>query len=96
LLGELHVSLLKSIINDIEDVARTPSVALGVNPGCGHPQIVEGVGVYVLINVFFCQSFHCSFEPACFVLLFIYLWTFIFLSDRHMLGDLIYVAGSAT
>jgi hypothetical protein len=56
LLGELHVSLLKSIINDIEDVARTPSVALGVNPGCGHPQIVEGVGVYVLINVFFVKA----------------------------------------
>uniref|UniRef100_A0A0A9CG49 Uncharacterized protein n=1 Tax=Arundo donax TaxID=35708 RepID=A0A0A9CG49_ARUDO len=42
LLGELHVALLKSIIKDIEDVARTPSVALGVNPGGGHPQIVEG------------------------------------------------------
>jgi hypothetical protein len=45
----LHVSLLKSVIKDIEDVARTPSVALGVNqsssanPGGGHPQIVEGV-----------------------------------------------------
>ncbi|AQK88478.1 Putative homeodomain-like transcription factor superfamily protein [Zea mays] len=48
LLGELHIALLKSIIKDIEDVARTPSVALGVNqsssanPGGGHPQIVEG------------------------------------------------------
>uniref|UniRef100_A0A0D9WJQ0 Homeobox domain-containing protein n=1 Tax=Leersia perrieri TaxID=77586 RepID=A0A0D9WJQ0_9ORYZ len=44
LLGELHVSLLKSIIKDIEDVARTPSVASGMtaNPGGGHPQIVEG------------------------------------------------------
>ncbi|AQK97182.1 Homeobox-DDT domain protein RLT1 [Zea mays] len=42
LLGELHVALLKSIIKDIEDVARTPSIALGVNPGGGHPQIVEG------------------------------------------------------
>jgi hypothetical protein len=49
LLGELHVSLLKSIIKDIEDVARTPSVALGVNPGGGHPQIVEGVGVCVFM-----------------------------------------------
>jgi hypothetical protein len=36
-LGELHVSLLKSIIKDIEDVARTPPVALGVNLGGGHP-----------------------------------------------------------
>ncbi|KAL5232410.1 hypothetical protein ABZP36_031186 [Zizania latifolia] len=44
LLGELHVALLKSIIKDIEDVARTPSVASGMtaNPGGGHPQIVEG------------------------------------------------------
>ncbi|XP_062217174.1 homeobox-DDT domain protein RLT2-like isoform X4 [Phragmites australis] len=42
LLGELHVGLLKSIIKDIEDVARTPLVALGVNPGGGHPHIVEG------------------------------------------------------
>ncbi|XP_040376666.1 homeobox-DDT domain protein RLT2-like [Oryza brachyantha] len=41
-LGELHIALLKSIIKDIEDVSRTPSVALGVNPGGGHPQIVEG------------------------------------------------------
>ncbi|KAL5715822.1 hypothetical protein ACHQM5_017591 [Ranunculus cassubicifolius] len=48
LLGEIHVALLRSIIKDIEDVARTPSVGLGVNqnsaanPGGGHPHIVEG------------------------------------------------------
>ncbi|XP_010245587.1 PREDICTED: homeobox-DDT domain protein RLT2-like isoform X2 [Nelumbo nucifera] len=48
LLGEIHVSLLRSIIKDIEDVARTPSIGLGANqnsaanPGGGHPQIVEG------------------------------------------------------
>ncbi|XP_010919381.1 homeobox-DDT domain protein RLT2 isoform X1 [Elaeis guineensis] len=48
LLGEIHVALLKSIIKDIEDVARTPAMALGANqnsaanPGGGHPQIVEG------------------------------------------------------
>ncbi|XP_031487824.1 homeobox-DDT domain protein RLT2-like isoform X2 [Nymphaea colorata] len=48
LLGEIHIALLKSIIKDIEDVARTPSVGLGAsqnsaaNPGGGHPQIVEG------------------------------------------------------
>jgi hypothetical protein len=52
----LHVALLKSIIKDIEDIARTPSVALGVNqsgsanPGGGHPQIIEGV--FVLISWF--------------------------------------------
>ncbi|CAN6444549.1 unnamed protein product [Victoria cruziana] len=48
LLGEIHIALLKSIIKDIEDVARTPSVGLGTsqnsvaNPGGGHPQIIEG------------------------------------------------------
>lgn len=48
LLGEIHVALLKSIIKDIEEFARTPAVALGVNqnsvanPGGGHPHIVEG------------------------------------------------------
>ncbi|XP_059452338.1 homeobox-DDT domain protein RLT2 isoform X1 [Corylus avellana] len=48
LLGEIHVSLLRSVIKDIEDVARTPSTGLGAiqnsaaNPGGGHPQIVEG------------------------------------------------------
>ncbi|RVW46790.1 Homeobox-DDT domain protein RLT2 [Vitis vinifera] len=49
LLGEIHVALLRSIIKDIEDVARTPSIGLGANqnsaanPGGGHPQIVEGL-----------------------------------------------------
>lgn len=49
LLGEIHIALLKSIIKDIEDVARTPSTGLGANqnsaanPGGGHPHIVEGV-----------------------------------------------------
>ncbi|CAI0385317.1 unnamed protein product [Linum tenue] len=48
LLGEIHVALLKSIIKDIEDVARTPATGLGANqtssgnPGGGHPRIVEG------------------------------------------------------
>jgi hypothetical protein len=49
LLGEIHVSLLRSIIKDIEDVARTPSsTVLGTNQhgaahlGGGHPHIVEG------------------------------------------------------
>lgn len=41
--------LLKLIIKDIEDVARTPSGGPGtnqysaVNPEGGHPKIVEGV-----------------------------------------------------
>ncbi|XWS18439.1 hypothetical protein CRYUN_Cryun32bG0043800 [Craigia yunnanensis] len=48
LLDEIHVALLKSIIKDIEDVARTPATGLGMNQYCaanaegGHPQIVEG------------------------------------------------------
>ncbi|KAG4383911.1 hypothetical protein AAZX31_13G159500 [Glycine max] len=48
LLGEIHVALLKVIIKDIEDVARTPSTGLGANQngaansGGGHPEIVEG------------------------------------------------------
>ncbi|XVF27588.1 hypothetical protein REPUB_Repub14bG0121400 [Reevesia pubescens] len=48
LLGEIHVALLKSIIKDIEDVARTPATGLGINQYCaanpegGHLQIVEG------------------------------------------------------
>ncbi|XP_024637844.1 homeobox-DDT domain protein RLT1 isoform X7 [Medicago truncatula] len=48
LLGEIHVALLKVIIKDIEDVARTPCTGLGMNQngaansGGGHPEIVEG------------------------------------------------------
>ncbi|KAK4711137.1 hypothetical protein R3W88_005650 [Solanum pinnatisectum] len=48
LLTEIQIALLKLIIKDIEDVARTPSGGPGtnqysaVNPEGGHPQIVEG------------------------------------------------------
>ncbi|KAL6992497.1 hypothetical protein U1Q18_010607 [Sarracenia purpurea var. burkii] len=48
LLGEIHIALLKLIVKDIEDVARTPSIGIGTNqcssanPVGGHPQIVEG------------------------------------------------------
>ncbi|MCD9641238.1 hypothetical protein HAX54_027327 [Datura stramonium] len=48
LLAEMHIALLKLIIKDIEDVARTPASAAGANPssganpGGGHPDIVEG------------------------------------------------------
>ncbi|KAL3509303.1 hypothetical protein ACH5RR_028704 [Cinchona calisaya] len=47
LLGEIHMALLRNIIKDIEDVARTPAPAVGANqnaasPGGGHPEIVEG------------------------------------------------------
>lgn len=49
LLGEILIALLKCIIKDIEDVARTPATSLGgnhssaVNPSGGHPQVIEGV-----------------------------------------------------
>lgn len=52
LLGEIHIALLRSIIKDIEDVARTPSTGLGsnqysvANSGGGHPQVVEGVSFF--------------------------------------------------
>lgn len=76
LLGEIHVSLLRSIIKDIEDAARTPSMGLGANqncaanPGGGHPQIVEGVrGSAVLVVLHlnlvcakFCSAFKCIFS----------------------------------
>lgn len=70
-MGEIHVALLKSIIKDIEDVARTPSIGLGANqnsaanPGGGHPQIVEGV------------CLHCV--TCCFLVKFsgLYLFTFM-------------------
>ncbi|TKY66814.1 Chromatin assembly factor 1 subunit rlf2 [Spatholobus suberectus] len=48
LLGEIHIALLRSIIKDIEDIARTPSTGLGcnqnsvANSGGGHPQVVKG------------------------------------------------------
>ncbi|KAJ9136123.1 hypothetical protein P3X46_033231 [Hevea brasiliensis] len=52
LLGEVHLALLKLIIKDIEDVARTPSTGLGANQYCaanpegGHLQIVEGAYIW--------------------------------------------------
>ncbi|XP_061355040.1 homeobox-DDT domain protein RLT2-like isoform X2 [Gastrolobium bilobum] len=52
LLGEIHIALLRSLIKDIEDVARTASTGLGANQnnvansGGGHPQVVEGAYVW--------------------------------------------------
>lgn len=57
LLGEIHVALLKVVIKDIEDVARTPSTGLGMNQngaansGGGHPEIVEGVSSRIFRNL---------------------------------------------
>ena len=47
LLGEIHISLLKNIVKDIEDVAQATFNGLGENQnnsslaGRGHPQLVE-------------------------------------------------------
>lgn len=52
ILGEIHIALLRSILKDIEDVARTPTTGLGANQnnitnsGGGHPQVVEGVSFH--------------------------------------------------
>ncbi|KZV38858.1 hypothetical protein F511_27073 [Dorcoceras hygrometricum] len=59
LLGEIHVALLRCIVKDIEDVARTPATSLAtnqhsaVNPGGGHRRIVEGVdgGAEIISNL---------------------------------------------
>ncbi|CAN8291009.1 unnamed protein product [Cochlearia groenlandica] len=48
LLGEIHITLLRLIIRDIEDAGRTPFTGIGnnqyttANPEGGHPHIVEG------------------------------------------------------
>lgn len=66
LLGEIHIALLRSIIKDIENVARTPT-GLGANhnsasnPSGGHPQVVEGVSV--LCSVICKCVFLLSFSP---------------------------------
>uniref|UniRef100_A0A803N1P7 Homeobox-DDT domain protein RLT2 n=1 Tax=Chenopodium quinoa TaxID=63459 RepID=A0A803N1P7_CHEQI len=65
LLGEIHVSLLRTIIKDVEDVARTPTTGLGVNqnnvgnPVGGHPQIVEGAYAWG----FDIRSWQCNLSP---------------------------------
>ncbi|KAI4322719.1 hypothetical protein L6164_022386 [Bauhinia variegata] len=52
LLSEIHIALLKTIIKDIEDVARTPFTGVGTNQnsaansGGGHLQVIEGAYVW--------------------------------------------------
>lgn len=59
LLGEIHIALLRSIIKDIEDIARTSSTRLGTNPnsitnsGGGHPQVVKGVSFVIYLSFHF-------------------------------------------
>ncbi|RDX65166.1 Homeobox-DDT domain protein RLT2, partial [Mucuna pruriens] len=73
LLGEIHVALLKVIIKDIEDVARTPSTGLGMNQngaansGGGHLEIVEGRNSYSskssrVILLSLCQAYAWGFD----------------------------------
>ena len=95
MLGELHVALLKLIIKDIEDVARTPSSGLGINqyytanPEGGHPQIVQGVRstpwkcLLIFIGVI-------SFQ------LMLNHFIFLLKSIRRIHGALIYATGSNT
>lgn len=97
LLGEIHVALLRSIIKDIEDVARTPSSGVGTNqnsaanPGGGHPQIVEGVSSNLWLIYFW---FPFLDFMICFFLCF---EVFNIISCiRHIPGVLIFAAGSAT
>ena len=65
LLGEIHIALLRSIIKDIEDVARTPFSGAGGNqnsagiPSGGHPQVVEGVNFFPPMAVQY-SSFYIS------------------------------------
>jgi hypothetical protein len=67
MLGEVHIALLRSIIKDIEDVARTPTTGLGanqnsvMNSGGGHPQVVEGVSFLLFLIFQLSIYFLCSF-----------------------------------
>lgn len=48
LLGAIHISLLKLVIKDVENLSWTSSVSVGANhfataiPACRHPDVVEG------------------------------------------------------
>ena len=95
MLSELHVALLKLIIKDIEDVARTPSSGLGINqyytanPEGGHPQIVRGVSSvhWTCLPVFICMIFYQLMLNHFLLLL---------QCIRHIHGVLIYATGSNT
>lgn len=85
LLGEIHISLLRSIIKDIEDVARAPSMGVGANqncaanPGGGHPQIVEGVRKSRLFSASkfsLCQVLYFAFTSFLGMLFQAYAWGF--------------------
>jgi hypothetical protein len=101
--GEIHVALLKLIIKDIEDVARTPSTGLGMNqngaanPGGGHPHIVEGVtSALCTLEFVICLPYYFFLivaEPFLNLFIIIYLCYFCI---RHMHGALIYGTGSGT
>lgn len=96
MLGEIHIALLRNIIKDIEDVARTPAPAGGANqnvasPGGGHPQIVEGVR-YEILSYFFRSI---VVVIACFLIIYDKIFQFGS-CNRLMLGDLIYEIGRSS
>ncbi|KAL2252203.1 UNVERIFIED_CONTAM: Homeobox-DDT domain protein RLT2, partial [Sesamum indicum] len=73
LLGEIHIALLRSIIKDIEDVARTATTAPVANqnpavmPGGGHPEIVEG-NLTLLENSIKKDFLSANYETTCEIL----------------------------
>ena len=98
--GEIHVALLKLIIKDIEDVARTPSTGLGMNQngaanlGGGHPHIVEGVtSALCTLEFVICLPYYIFLIVAELFFFLIYLCYFCI---RHMHGALIYGTGNGT
>lgn len=96
MLGEIHVTLLRSIIRDIEDVARTPFSGIGnnqyttANPEGGHPQIVEGVTFSVSdVTILFSFLFgSVGSSSICFFFLQAYAWGFDIRSWKKHLNPL--------
>lgn len=98
-MGEIHIALLRLIIKDIEDVARTPSGGLGTNqytaanPEGGHPRIVEGV--ISVLDSFGIVPVSIGHRQNIGLLLhkLILLFTFFI---RHIFGVLTYATGKTT
>lgn len=90
-MGEIHVALLRSIIKDIEDVARTPATGLGMNQYCaanpegGHLQIVEGVSGVI---GFSCCLFSLLLNHFAFGVCQAYSWGFDIRNWQHHLNPL--------
>lgn len=93
MLAEIQIALLKLIIKDIEDVARTPSGGPGtnqysaVNPEGRHPQIVEGVITAVHTSFLERNLLSCGMIKT---------YQFVDFIDRHIFGVLTYAIGRST